>query len=200
MPIIPTKASSASRQAFEAGLAHLVRLGRVSAGLAVDPNPQPVYVLSFQGADQPPPIANAKLMGCRFLAGEAPGATVVGEVNTTAAKPTVNNLRYGASAKKISQAIQDLDKLPDVASQDYSLRVLRIPEALVEGFWLKPASGGDGLIFPYFQSFDRGKPDDKPVDIDGFLGTLQPVGTPRVPDRKAVRSQVRPPKRTSSKE
>ncbi|MFL6464692.1 MAG: hypothetical protein ACJ73N_09825 [Bryobacteraceae bacterium] len=175
MILIQWKPSTELRQAFEAGLRHLVQLGRVSPGLNVNPNPHPIYVLNSQeegGVFRLP--SNIRLVGWRFFAGEPSGEIVVGDVSATT-PPTVNSLYYGSSARNIYQATLALERLGEVDASDFHLRLLRIPGALFEGFWLKPASNNDGLIVPYGRSFDRERQDGKPFEIHDFLRTLRSV-------------------------
>jgi hypothetical protein len=173
MIIIQWKPSPEHQKAFEAGLRHLVQLGRVPAGLNVDPHPQPVYVLKLEDKDLRSPEA-AKLVSWRYFASRAPGEVVVGEVRATP-PPAVISLLYGNSAQNTLKATLALEQLRQVREKDYHLQLLRIPEALIEGFWLKPPSDGNGLIVTRGRSFEREKQSGRPYNIDEFLKTLRPV-------------------------
>jgi hypothetical protein len=183
MPIIPTSSSTERKREFERGLAHLVRLGRVPAGLDVEAQAQPIYLLSTQDAAKQPDLNQVgKLVAWRYFATNAKGDVVAGEVSASL-PPTLSNLRYGAPAKKILEATKALDELPQVQAGSFYLRVLRVPGALTEGFWLPSATGTDGVIVPFGRSFDAKRPDGRPIGIDGFLGTLRPVGERRPSNR-----------------
>jgi hypothetical protein len=176
MPIIPTSISDKGKFEFERGLAHLVRLGRAPADLEINPQAQPIYVLTVTGG---PDLKKATTpSGFRYFATNAAGAVVVGEVNATPPL-TVSNLRYGASAKKIYDATHALAELPDVQGGNFYLRLLRIPGALTEAFWLPQVTGADGFIVPFGTSFEPDRREGKPIGIDQFLNTLRPVGQPR---------------------
>ncbi len=176
MPILPTSSSVERKLEFERGLAHLARLGRAAAGLEIDPHAQPIYLFGVQEAAQHPDLNQAaKLVAWRYFATNAKGDVVAGEVSASL-PPTLSSLRYGAPAKKIYAATKALDGMPQVQGGSFYLRVLRIPTALTEAFWLPPVSGSDGLIVPLGKSFEKDRPDGRPIGIDVFFDTLRPVG------------------------
>ncbi len=183
MPIIPTTSSTERKLEFERGLAHLVRLGRVPAGLTIDAQAQPIYLLSVREAAEHPDLNQAaKLVAWRYFATDAKGDVVAGEVSASL-PPTLSSLRYGASASKIFEATKTLDELPQVQGGSFYLRVLRIPGALTEAFWLPQVTSADGLIVPFGKSFERERREGRPIGIDQFLGTLRPVGQLRSSSR-----------------
>ncbi|MCU1294938.1 MAG: hypothetical protein JWP08_3788 [Bryobacterales bacterium] len=176
MPLISGKSSTERRQAFETGLLHLVRLGRVAPGLTVNPYSQPIWHLNVNhvAGDFHLPTA-ARLVGWRYLAGSAPGEVVAGDVSATS-PPTVTNLAYGDKAKTLMQAFLALEGLPEVNAGNFETRVLRIPGALVEGFWLKPPTDENGLLVPCGRMFGEAPLSGKPCPIDDFLkNRLRPV-------------------------
>ena len=175
MPLIFAKPAADRRQVFEAGLLHLVQLGRVPAGLAVNPNPQPIYLLSLKdiaGDFRLPEVA--KLVSWRYFAGALANQVVAGDVSATT-PPVITGLRYGDTARKALQANLALEALGEVRQNDFESRLLRIPGALVEGFWLKPPSADNGLLVPFGKTFEPTHRDGRPDSIDGFLHTLRPV-------------------------
>jgi hypothetical protein len=174
MLLIFKKPSPGSREAFKTGLQHLVQLGRVPAGLHVHMNPQPIYVLSLKDGVSASLMPSARLVGWRYYAGDVSGEVVAGDVSATA-PPAITSLRYGDSARTALTATLALRKLPDVQANNFEARLLRIPGALVEGLWLKPASDSNGLIVPLRRTFRRDKQDGRPEGIDDFLNTLRPV-------------------------
>ena len=176
MPLILGQPSVERRKAFEAGLQQLVHLGRVPANLRVNPNPQPVYVLSLKdGISNIDVKQAAKLVSWRYSAGDVSGQAVVGDVSD-AAPPTVTRLLYGDPAKKVLKGNEDLKDLPEVKANNFEACLLRIPGALVEGFWLKPANAtNNGLFVPAGIVFGSVFQVSRPDSIDTFLNTLHPV-------------------------
>ncbi len=175
MPIILSKPSTALRQAFEAGLQHLVDLNRVPAGLPVNPNPQPIYLLSLQDTKGNFRLPNvARLVSWRYFAGDVSGDVVTGDINATPPH-AISGLSYGNTAKRALQATLALSGLKEVQDGNFEPRLLRIPGALAQGFWLKPPSEDNGLIVPFGSTFEPTHREGKPAPIDGFLTTLRPV-------------------------
>jgi hypothetical protein len=176
MPLISTKAPAECLQAFEAGLLHLIQLGRVPSGLTVNPDPQPIYHLNADhvaGDFHLPAIARPT--GWRYFAGDSLGEVVAGDVSATS-PPVLTNLCYGATAQKALQAFLALAGLPEVNATGFEVRVLRIPGALVEGFWLKPPEDGNGLLVHCNRMTRDTQRWGKPYPIDDFLrNNLRPV-------------------------
>ncbi len=113
------------------------------------------------------------MVGWRYFAGEATGEVVAGDVSETS-PATVTGLITGDAAKKALEAAQAASRVPQAQSTPHELRLLRIPGALTQGFWLKPVNN-NGLFIRYGSSFGVEHDDGRPVPIDGFLGTLRPV-------------------------
>ena len=178
MPIIITwKPSPERKQAFEAALNHLVQLGRVRAGLNVDPNSYPIYTVDpaqVRGDFHLPEVT--KLIGWRYYAGDASTEVVLGEVTATS-PAVVNRIQYGDPALKAWNAMQALNDRPEFHDDKYQLNILRLPEALTEAYWLQPA-GSNGLIVPYGKSFTLKQDYGKPENIDDFLHTVKFVEQP----------------------
>jgi hypothetical protein len=176
MPIIPTTTSDKAKFEFERGLAHLVRLGKAPPDLEIDSHAQPIYVLTVAGG---PDLRKANTPSAfRYFATNADGAVVVGEVNANP-PPTIANLRYGVSAKKIYVATHAVAERPEARGGNFYLRVLRIPGALTEAFWLPEVTGADGFIVPFGTSFEPDRREGKPLGIEDFVKTLRPVGEPK---------------------
>jgi hypothetical protein len=177
MPLIFAKPSIELRRVFEAGLLHLVQLGRVPAGLSINPNPDPICVLSlkdgvenFQLPAVPIPVS------WRYFAGDISGPVVAGDITVTS-PPVIAGLLYGDTAKRALQAKLALASLPETQASDYEPFLLRIPGALVEAFWLKPSADGTPWIVPFGPTFEPTHRQGTPVTVDGFLHTLRPVAT-----------------------
>ena len=166
--------SSQRAKVFEAGLLQLVQLKRIPAGLQVQKIPEPVYTVDAAALTGDFQLADiAKLVSWRYSASDASGTSVTGEVSDT--YPFVlNNLSYGAANAKLDQVKRTLFDLPELQAGGSQLRVLRIPGALVEGYWIKPPSG-NGSFLRVGKTFGETLQDSRPAPIDDFLHTLRPV-------------------------
>lgn len=158
MPLVSLSTSSARAWAFEAGLQHLVDLGRISQLPSVDAHPQPIYTLKLDDVDKgrDRDIGKAAtLVGWRFFAHCRGGGAVTGNVDLSS-PPNLTDLRWGPLAEAAVKATQAVEKLDQIAKNPYQLRVLRIPRAHVEAFWLVPTpmvNGSEDLIVPYHITF-----------------------------------------------
>ena len=133
------------RRAFEAALQHVVDLGRAQPGLEVDPHPIPVYLLALKEiVGNQRPLTAAKLACWRFFAENASGQVVAGDVSSEL-PAKVNALIYGEAATNLLKTARSLNDMPEVRRQPYDLRILRIPGGLVNAFWVKPATDGNGF-------------------------------------------------------
>jgi hypothetical protein len=192
MPIINFKfsphPSPAYQQVFREGLRHLVRLGRIPEGLEIESDPAPVYVLSLKrNAPKPAQPPNAQLVGWRFFASDSNGNVVAGDISATT-PPKLSGLIYGDDARAALKAMVSARKQPPARTQGHELRLLRIPGALVQGFWLKPPTPENGLFVPYRPGFDGDRQQDIATDLDEYLNKLRPVEPP-------PRNQGEPPPR-----
>ncbi len=175
MPLIPGKSSPERRKAFEAGLAHLVRSGRVPAGLHVDPHPHPVYVMSLKDElDHADLEKSGKLVSWRYFAGDVSGEVVVGDVSDSA-PPTVTRLIHGEPAREVMQANRELEGLAEVQDNDFELRLLRVPGAHVEGLWLQPPDASDAIIVHSGKVFGSAQKKRGSEPLHAFLKNLHPV-------------------------
>ena len=174
MPLTIGKQSTRRQQVFELGLMQHVQLGRVPAGLQVDPDPEPVYTVNVHDLAQDTQLHdNAKLVSWRYSAHDSLGNWVTGEV--TAALPHVlTSLRFGDDRDNSYKVKHGLSNRPEVQAKDFQLRVLRIPGALVEGYWLKP-SNDNGLFVHLGTISDDTHKDSTLHPIDEILNKTQPL-------------------------
>jgi hypothetical protein len=175
MPLIFPKPPIELGQVFEAGLLHLVQLGRVPAGLSINPNPQPICLLSLKDGVDNFQLPTAPIpVNWRYFAGDLSGPVVAGDIIATT-PPVIAGLLYGDTAKRALQASLALASLAETQASDYEPFLLRIPGALVEAFWLKPSTDGTPWIVPFGPTFDPTHRQGAPITVDGFLHTLRPV-------------------------
>jgi hypothetical protein len=176
MPLISTKPPTECLQAFEAGLLYIVQLGRVPPGLAVNPDPQRIFHLNaddLAGDFHLPTIARPT--GWRYFAGDSLGEVVAGDVSATS-PPVLTHLCYGTTAQAALRVFLALAGLPEVNATGFEARLLRIPGALVEGFWLKPPADGNGLLIPCGRMTRDTQRWSNPLPIDDFLrNNLRPL-------------------------
>ena len=175
MPLISAKTTVPRRRAFEAALQHLVQLGRVPAGLHVNPEPHPIYVLSSKDViGDAYGTAAARLVSWRYFAADIWNTVVVGDVSNTN-PPKVTGLRYGDTGKRALNVKKKMEALPELQAADYEPRILRVPGALAEAFWLHSLSGSAGLVVPCQHVFGSPCQEGQPYAIDHFLETLRPL-------------------------
>jgi hypothetical protein len=173
MPLILAPQPDECLQAFKAGLNHLVQLGRVPADLTVDPNPHPICVLGYKAIAEFCARKSVPPVAWRYFATNG-GAVVVGDISATS-PPTIANLQYGDAAQSAFAAAQALAKLAPVQANEYEPWMLRIPGALIDGFWLKPCAKSEDLIVPCERKFGNDPPHGQPINIDGFFKALRPT-------------------------
>jgi hypothetical protein len=169
MPLVSWSSSIARRQAFEAGLQHLVGLGRLPDGLPVDPHPHPVYRVDLKAVKEEKIQESAELVGWRYFAGSADGVAVSGIVSLTS-PPEVTGLQYGDSVKDALRAAETVEN--GLANKNYQLRALRIPGVHLDAFWLTPlareGTGTDEWVVPYHGTFVKGVALREKISIRDF--------------------------------
>jgi hypothetical protein len=141
---------------------------------------QEVFVLSLTDAAYNGGVSAAVSSGWRFFAGSAPGKILMGKV----ARRKVSDWKltaafYGDRVWAANEASKALDRLPEVQSSDYELRVLTVPGLNLEVFWLVAQSASaDDLVVPFPM-----KP-HQPIDVlnqdavftmANFLAAIRPL-------------------------
>jgi hypothetical protein len=121
-------------------------LGRADPDRVALAVPHDVYVLGLDRLAAGVTLADATLVGRRFLVldGDAPvaSAEMAGE---GAEFQTTEGPYVASTASAIARAEQD----PELAKADYELRLLRIPALYFVGIWLKREGGaGDDVVIP----------------------------------------------------
>jgi hypothetical protein len=123
-------------------------LADVSAGV---PLAQQVFQLSLNAAAYNTGVINPPAAGWRFLAGPASGP-VLGRMVQIPPSQTwkLTGVFFGLRVSDLLMAIQPLYLLPEVATNNYELRVLAIPGLNLEVFWLAAQKvGTSDLIVPF---------------------------------------------------
>ena len=87
----------------------------------------------------------------------------------------LTGLSTAPSIQNALDRLGELENLPDVQSDDFELRVLRIPRLQIEAFWLHAKSGDKDRFVPYAGFVER--PDKqlnlmKSYDRSGFLRAI----------------------------
>jgi hypothetical protein len=141
--------SKEATQALSA-LADFLRPGDPSPTDRVRPVGQPFFTVGLEQLANGEEILPAAPTGWRFLIRGEYGQAVAADVNTrSGVKPKMSSLWRGAQIQKVAEAIDELEKLPEVEKQDYELRILRIPGLHIEAFWLRSPAGGPVLVVPF---------------------------------------------------
>jgi hypothetical protein len=121
-------------------------LGRADPDRLALAAPHDVYVLGLDRLAAGATLADAALVGRRFLVldGDTPIASA--ELSREGAEFQATEGPYvGATASAIDRAEQD----PELAKADYELRLLRLPALYFVGIWLKrEGRGGDDVVIP----------------------------------------------------
>jgi hypothetical protein len=150
---------------------------QVSGGAAT---PQPVFQLSLNEAANNTGTINPPSAGWRFFIGHGVTETVLGRVVQVPPSNTwkLTGVFYGERVSAALVASQDLVHLPDVATNDYELRLLAIPGLNLEVFWLVAQSAGavDLIIpFPATQHVIPMPPSLNAYSIVTFLALIRPL-------------------------
>jgi hypothetical protein len=116
------------------------------------PVPQQVFQLSLKAAAINSSTIHPPSAGWRFLAGHGPGESVLGRmVQDPSSKAwKLAGAFFGERVWEAYVASQGLGSLPEVAKNDYELRVLAVPGLNLEAFWLVAQTAGSvDLIIPF---------------------------------------------------
>jgi hypothetical protein len=177
MPLIQYRTSIDRKRAFEAGLLHLVELGRVSPGLATNPYVQPIHIFGLRDILAKQIKAGANPVSWRYFATNASKEEVVAGDVDVSSPPKLTNLRYGVVAKSMLEVTDTLEEhLPELNDESYELRILRIPGFLVEAFWLTPMTEElDSLVVlaPYYKTLIESLDDRGKWTMTNFLETVR---------------------------
>lgn len=96
------------------------------------------------------PLAESPTVGWRYLVETPAGIVASSEVAADAGgRPTAfAQLNEGPFVESTAHSLADVERIPQVESGTYEVRMLRIPALYVAALWLKDLDGGNDLIVP----------------------------------------------------
>jgi hypothetical protein len=112
--------------------------------------PTPVYVLGLDSLINGRGLADARLVGWRYIIDKGTGATVAAEVGYDhgTAQHAFSSLNQGSFVDDTPVQVSAAQRAPEVASGDYELRLLRIPALYLVALWLKDRNGTEDRLVP----------------------------------------------------
>jgi hypothetical protein len=191
---VPPKASAAAFSTqlpmFLPGAPGLVRQSYLSPTPAL-PSPahivpgalqaQQVFYLSLNEAANNSGTINPPAAGWRFLTGNASSGQLLARVVQIPPAQTwkLTGVFYGQRVSDAIAASSYLQKLSEVGSNDYELRVLTVPGLNLEAFWLVAQSATSvDLIVPFPRASEQLIPSLKaqnPYKLVTFLALIRPL-------------------------
>jgi hypothetical protein len=144
------------------------------------PVAQQVFLLSLKAAAYNTGVINPPANGWRFLAGNA-SAPILGRVVQIPPAQTwkLTGVFFGLRVSDALMATQPLSSLPEVANNDYELRVLAVPGLNLEAFWLAAQNAGSpDLIVPFPAGPEQPIPAlraQNPYKMVTFLALIRPL-------------------------
>jgi hypothetical protein len=151
-------------------------LAQVSGGAPVA---QQVFLLSLNAAANNTGTINPPSDGWRFLTGHGVSETVLGRVVQVPPSNTwkLTGVFYGERVSEALVATRHLVNLPEVATNNYELRLLAVPGLNLEAFWLVAQNAGSvDLIIPFSQDQHViPTPPTSPYRIVTFLALIRPL-------------------------
>jgi hypothetical protein len=163
MALMKPRPSAATSEAFQIGLAELVKLGRAPRDLAPEGYAQEVFVLSLNQVAKGADLDEAKSVSWQLLLDSASGMPVAVSIGHPPAgkRPRVTSLARGPLVAKNLEFTAEVESLPEVQRHDYELRRLFIAGLSIRAFWLKSLDGADDLLVPHdavHEEFKRMQP------------------------------------------
>ncbi len=179
----------ATRKAFQAGLAEMIRLGRAPKGLPSEDFPQQIYALGLRNIIRGPNLRGASHVAWEFIVGTPSGPAVSVYVGhpPKGVPPKMTSLARDPIATEALQATRAVERLPETRSHDYELRRLRIPGLSVGAFWLKSLEGGPDLVVPYHAVAHKLKT-MRAYSMDEFMSIVRPLAEKRLKFDDSARS------------
>jgi len=117
--------------------------------------PHPVYLLKLEDLAKGESVSSARRVGTRFLlvqdgkpvaAAELPEPAVASAAARASQGNSPAQLNRGPFVQGTHAAIEHAETLHEVRSNDYELRLLRVPALYLEALWLHSPQGADILI------------------------------------------------------
>jgi hypothetical protein len=112
--------------------------------------PAPVYVLGLDSLTHGRGLADASLIGWRYIIDKGTGAAVAAEVgyDRGTAQHAFSSLNQGSFVDDTPVQVSAAQRAPEIAAGDYELRLLRIPALNLVALWLKDRSGAQDRLVP----------------------------------------------------
>jgi len=174
MAIIMPLPDRLTRLTLAAGLPNFLRPDDPLVPALANAPGQRVFILSLpQIREERRELDGTTSAGWRFLA-TAGGQTAAAEVSQAAdgEPPKLRSVSRGSQVAPAIQATYEAEGLDQASTQDFELRVLRVPGLLIECIWLKSQGGGEDLVIPYLTPARRPEA-ERILSIQRFLGVLR---------------------------
>jgi hypothetical protein len=122
----------------------LSRANPIALALAA---PHDIYALGLADLAGGASIEAAERVGRRVLVLDGDQAIASAELAIRDDESALQ-VNEGPYVESTAAAIRRADQDPDLANDDYEIRVLRVPALYFMALWLKPDRGGDDLMIP----------------------------------------------------
>jgi len=140
----------------------------------------PVYSMGIPGLAGVAALS-PRLIGTNFTLPDSNGLCVSGDVPENAVQGVAlrASKKLGPAVDKSHSAFLQLSSFREVATNDFEVRLLRIPGLRFEAFWLKappylPNFSADDLVYPFI-SFHKEIPESQIVSMTDFMKVARPL-------------------------
>lgn len=186
------RASRATLAAFHEGLAEMIELGRVPAGISKQADAQQIFKLDLAPIVDGSGLKAAEPVAWDFLVGGGSMPVFLAAINTRGKKPPkMTSLTGAPMAAKAAAATALVENLPRVRAHRYELCRLRIPALSLGAFWLRSLEKGVGdLAVPYHAIHHQLK-SMHAYPMEEFLAVMRRIAEKRLKDEGALRRKAR---------
>lgn len=186
MALKESNPSLKTRQALLAGLADIVDSREKLKDIPQEFRPLKVYSLMLRDLAGGGGVERAKLVAWRFLAGNASGKAIGGEIElgeneddqASDGAPVNLSLLHGDPAAQVFRGLRAVEKLTEHDDGKYELRLLRIP-GFIEVLWLQSETDAHDMVVPFRPLFSQLQP-MQPIPLAEFLNTVRPMASKRL--------------------
>jgi hypothetical protein len=193
MPLKKPQPSSATKKAFQDGLAEMIQLGRAPESLPKVGFPQRTYALSLDDIVKGRGVERAKPVMWEFQVGRDSGPIVIVCIGDPPPKkpPRMTSLTREPGAGEAAKARQQVERLPQVREHSYELRRLRIAALSLGAFWLKSLKKGESdLAVPYQALYEKLK-SMHAYPMEEYMSVVLPIAKKRLASETALRRKDR---------
>lgn len=152
-------------------------------------NPHHVFTMTPQQIASGVSLDAAKPTAWRYLlsqptqdlAGGSAGGSAVAtaEVADQEGGPRFSNMQHGWIANATQRAIAVAQKLPEVTTGSFELRMLRLPPLYLDAIWLKNNAAGNDLVIP-IASLSKQLVPYQPYSADDFLARIRDLAAQKL--------------------